>query len=123
MVDLVVGLWLAFGAGGGFIFIPAGLTPLYFHLLMFGWITQLIIGVAYWMFPVFSRAQPHGGEMLAWVTFMLINCGLVLRAVGEPLNEVYPGAIWGWVLLLSAILQCLAGLGFAVNTWPRIKER
>ena len=29
--------------------IVGGLTPVYFHLFMVGWVTQLIVGVAYWM--------------------------------------------------------------------------
>jgi hypothetical protein len=29
----------------------AALQPVYFHLLMVGWVTQLIFGVVFWMFP------------------------------------------------------------------------
>ena len=120
---LFVGLLLTFGASGNFAFLPPDLTSVYFPLLMFGWITQWIIGVAYWMFPVFSRSQPHGSEAIAWFTYVLINLGLILRAIGEPLNAAQPGTAWGWVLVFSAFLQWLAGLGFVVNTWPRVKEK
>lgn len=34
------------------------LSPVYFHLFMVGWVTQLIAGVAYWMFPKFSKERP-----------------------------------------------------------------
>ncbi|HZD58520.1 MAG TPA: hypothetical protein VE136_17435, partial [Anaerolineales bacterium] len=27
------------------------LTPVYFHLFLVGWVTQLIFGVVFWMFP------------------------------------------------------------------------
>ncbi|HLF29065.1 MAG TPA: hypothetical protein VJG32_22280 [Anaerolineae bacterium] len=40
----------------------AALTPVYFHLRMVGWITQLIFGVGHWMFPKFSREQPRGSD-------------------------------------------------------------
>jgi ABC-type enterobactin transport system permease subunit len=36
------------------------LLPVYYHLLMVGWATQLIGGVALWMFPVHSRERPRG---------------------------------------------------------------
>jgi cbb3-type cytochrome oxidase subunit 1 len=99
------------------------LRPVYFHLFMVGWVTQLIFGVAFWMFPKLSRTQPRGSERLAWATYWLLNVGLWLRVAGEPLNSVQPGNLWAWLLPLSATLQWLAGLCFVLNTWPRVKEK
>jgi hypothetical protein len=101
----------------------AGLTPVYFHLFMVGWVTQLIIGVAYWMFPKFTKAQPRGSEALAWSVYGLLNSGLVLRIIGEPFQSIQPRPLWGWLLVLSAGLQWLGGVLFVVNTWPRVKEK
>ncbi len=101
----------------------AALTPVYFHLFMVGWVTQLIFGVIYWMFPKYSREKPRGSEVLAWATFGLLNAGLLLRAVGEPLQALQPEAGWGWLLALSAVGQWIAGLAFVVNTWGRVKEK
>lgn len=101
----------------------AALRPVYLHLLVVGWLTQLIFGVAYWMFPVHSKERPRGREGLAWATFVLLNAGLILRVVGEPMQAVRSGAIWSWMLAASALLQWLAGLGFVVNIWGRVKER
>ncbi|MCB0099736.1 MAG: hypothetical protein KDE46_28580 [Caldilineaceae bacterium] len=109
-----------------FIVLPAfvvGLTPVYFHLFMVGWVTQIIIGVAFWMFPKFTKEQPRGSEMLAWSTYILLNTGLLLRAVAEPANAVQMWMGWGWLLALAALLQWLGGFAFVINTWPRIKER
>ncbi|RIK36496.1 MAG: hypothetical protein DCC55_27115 [Chloroflexi bacterium] len=97
--------------------------PVYFHLFMVGWVTQLIFGVAHWMFPKFSREQPRGYESLAWVVYWLLNIGLALRVVAEPLNVVQPGAGWGYLLPISALFQWAAGIVFVANTWPRVKER
>lgn len=99
------------------------LVPVYLHLFLVGWVTQLIFGVVYWMFPKYSSEQPRGIESLAWGTFWLINIGLVLRVFGEPLNALSPNTGWGWLLAASAILQWLAGFGFVLNTWQRVKER
>jgi hypothetical protein len=55
------------------------LWPTYVHLLVVGWLTQLIFGVAYWMFPRYSaerRAIPRvGGEAG--------NAGLYRRRAGS----------------------------------------
>jgi heme/copper-type cytochrome/quinol oxidase subunit 1 len=101
----------------------ASLTPVYFHLLMVGWVTQAIFGVAYWMFPKFSRDQPRRSETQARATFVLLNLGLILRVIGEPMQAFGAQSIWGWLLALSAVLQWLAGLLFVVNIWARVKER
>jgi hypothetical protein len=97
--------------------------PVYFHFFMLGWVAQLIFGVVYWMFPRYTREQPRGSEAMALATFVLLNAGLVLRAIGEPVNALWPGIFWGWVVAFSAVLQWLAGMAFVLNTWARVKER
>jgi hypothetical protein len=101
----------------------AALNPVYFHLFMVGWVTQLISGVAYWMFPKFSREQPRGSDPLAWSTFALLNLGLALRIIAEPANTFAPGGVWGYLLAASAVLQWLGAAAFVANTWPRVKEK
>lgn len=101
----------------------AALRPVFYHLFMVGWVTQIIIGVAYWMFPKQSKERPRGNEKLGWAVFILLNAGLLLRVMGEPLVTAEPDLRLGWVLALSAVLQVLAGWGFIVNTWSRVKER
>lgn len=81
------------------------LTPVYFHLFMVGWVTQLIFGVSLWMFPRYSKEKPRGSEQLGLATYVALNVGLILRAVAEPIRTVRPDAVWGWVLVLSAGLQ------------------
>jgi hypothetical protein len=97
------------------------LWPTYVHLLVVGWLTQLIFGVAFWMFPRHSAQTPRGSEPLGWACFWLLNSGLLLRLVGEPGRAL--GLKTDALLLLSALLQLGAGMAFIVNTWPRIKER
>jgi hypothetical protein len=99
------------------------LGPVYFHLFMVGWVTQLIFGVAFWMFPKFTTEQPRGSEALGWATYLLLNAGLILRALSEPLMAVQPGPVFGWALAASAVLQWLAGMAFVINTWRRVKEK
>lgn len=115
---LAAGVWQA-AAGAAALW----LTPVYIHLLVVGWITGMIFGVAYWMFPRYSKDQPRGIDSLAVASFVLLNVGLLLRLVGEPLIALHPSAGAGRLLLMSAICQWLGGVAFIVNTWPRIKER
>lgn len=101
----------------------AGMFPVYIHLLVFGWLTQLIFGVIYWMFPKYSKQTPRGHDVLGWITYGALNLGLVLRAIAEPIHAVQTTQLSGLLLVLSAILQWLSGLTFVANTWPRVKEK
>lgn len=100
-----------------------GLFPIYIHLLVFGWLSQLIFGVVFWMFPRYSAERPRGSETLGWWTYALLNVGLLLRALAEPIDSMQPNPFSGWALVLSAIIQFLAGLLFVINSWGRVKEK
>jgi hypothetical protein len=97
------------------------LWPAYLHSLTVGWLTQLIIGVALWLFPRHSAARPRGSDALGWTAFACLNFGLVLRVLGEPQRAL--GTDVGPVLLLSALAQLVAVIAFVVNIWPRVKMR
>ena len=100
-----------------------GVFPVYIHLLAFGWLTQLIFGVVYWMFPKFTIQRPRGSETLGWWTYGLMNLGLLLRAVAEPTQAIQPNPFSGWALVAASLLQLFAGLTFVINTWSRVKEK
>jgi hypothetical protein len=99
------------------------LRPVYLHFLFIGWVTQLIMGVGYWMFPKQSKEKPRGSEWLGWTVLVLLNVGLVLRAIGEPMMVLAPQAGVRWMVAMASMCLLLAGWGFIINTWGRIKER
>ncbi len=101
----------------------AGVMGVYIHLFVLGWISQLIFGIVFWMFPKFSMDRPRGSEALGWITYASLNTGLVLRAIGEPMNAADPSLISTWLLVLSAVILWLAGAAFIAKTWMRVKER
>lgn len=127
LVYLVAGLLLALvfalAQVGTLPALLAAAGPVYFHLFLVGWVTQLIMGIVFWMFPKQSREQPRGNERLALATYVLLNLGLLLRVIGEPAHAVDPATLWGALLVASALLQWLAGAFFVANTWGRVKER
>ncbi|MCP4361339.1 MAG: hypothetical protein GY796_25295 [Chloroflexi bacterium] len=99
------------------------MNPVFFHLFLVGWVTQMIFGVIFWMFPIITRAKPRGNETLGWASFLLLNGGLLLRVVSEPLVATRPQAGLGWLLAVSALWQWLAAVLFVFLTWPRVKEK
>jgi cbb3-type cytochrome oxidase subunit 1 len=128
-VYLIVSLFVGVALGAQLVwnFPPAyiNLTPTYFHLLAEGWITMLIIGVVFWMFPKFSLQQPRHSLGLGWASYFLLNLGLLIRLISEPaiasMNK--PFLSWGILLTLAAVLQWAGGMAFVFNSWARVKER
>lgn len=121
ILALLLGILMAL-ANFGRLYLPA-LFPVYLHVLVVGWITNLIFGVVYWMFPKYTRERPRGSEALGWFAFIALNLGLLARAIFEPLNTQTPSGFAAWGLIISALLQWMGGVAFAVNTWGRVKEK
>ncbi len=101
------------------------LLPPYFHLLAEGWITMLIIGVVFWMFPKYTLERPRRSERLGWSSYILLNLGLLLRVISKPVNEIIgkSASIWAILILIAALLQWLGGMAFVINSWRRVKEK
>ncbi|MEZ4748477.1 MAG: hypothetical protein R3C41_20600 [Calditrichia bacterium] len=97
--------------------------PVFYHMLMVGWITQIIFGVSIWMFPRYSRENPRGNDTLSWLAWAFLNTGLLLRVIAEPLQPAHPGVFWQSALVISALLQLSAGVFYVLNIWGRVKER
>lgn len=123
LLYLVAGLLMGFLSALPRTLLPVGFGPVYIHLLTIGWLTQLIAGVAYWMFPKYSRERPRGHDGLMWVAYGLLNAGLILRAVTEPAIAVDDRALWRWLLAAAAGFLWVGGMLLVVNLWPRVKEK
>jgi hypothetical protein len=94
------------------------------HLLLVGWITQLSIGVAYWIFPRFRKEQDprsRGSDTIAWGVLICLNVGLLLRFLFEPFYLMGPRSWLAALVALSGVLQALSALGFGWLIWGRIR--
>lgn len=83
------------------------------HMLFFGWLVQLVFGVAYWLLPTFLSGDRRGRSGLAVASIVVVNLGAIL-GTGAPWVPILGGVGWG--------LETLACLLFVVHAWPRIKS-
>ena len=88
------------------------LFPVHMEFLLIGWFAQLAMGVAFWIVPRFSSGPPRGNESVIWVSFVLINAGLL---IGILQLWFTPSA------LLGHVLEICAGVTFTIGLWRRIK--
>ncbi|MBE2272256.1 MAG: hypothetical protein IAE80_28735 [Anaerolinea sp.] len=90
------------------------LLPVHVELLIFGWMMQLIMGVAFWIAPRFSKTPRYGRVFLAELACVLLNLGTLLNAAGQ----------WGGTLplqLMGRVALLCAGFVFLFHLFPRIK--
>jgi hypothetical protein len=99
------------------------LWPTYVHLLVVGWLTEVIFGVAYWLFPRSDRLRPALSEHLAWAAYGFLNTGLLLRIAAEPATALDPATPARWLLPLAALLQLAGACTFVAMIWPRVRVR
>jgi len=99
------------------------LFPLFWHTLMLGWITQIIMGVSMWMFPGRIKEESFGNQKWAWLAFIFLNIGLWLRVFAEPLIYLSELRIWKVLLVISAVVQLIAVLCYVIEIWSRVKGK
>src|SRR5690554_4901693 len=56
------------------------LLPIHIEFLLFGWIIQITLGVAYWILPRFMTKSPRGNNNLALWMAILLNAGILIVA-------------------------------------------
>lgn len=99
------------------------LMPLFWHMLMVGWITQIIFGVSMWMFPGRTREEGFTAQKLGWLTYLFLNLGLLLRIAAEPMLSYSDNTIWSLLILVSALLQVVSAVTYVMEMWPRIQPK
>lgn len=109
-----IGAWtLAAPAFGGRP--PWALLPLHAELLLFGWLVQFAMGVAYWMLPrTPGRPSERGRGPAAIAAILSLNAGVWLAGLGPPLGV-------DAMLAAGRALEWLAALAFAFHAWPRVR--
>lgn len=121
MIYFILGITLAFVAELPFINTGVLLLPVYWHMLVLGWITQLIMGVSIWMFPRKKHQRKNIQTIPAVSAFWILNAGLALRFLSEPFIPLFKNDWWmKGVVILSSLLIFLAVSFYLTEIWPRV---
>ena len=89
------------------------LLPVHIDILLFGFVIQLAIGMAYWILPRY-RGGSRGNETILWITVGLLNLGIWMVTFIGLLN--LPGQ---W-LAVGRLLEGIAAVLFTIQVWQRI---
>lgn len=101
------------GAGGW-----SALRPLHIEWLLVGWIAQLTMGVAYWIFPrVLTRRDVTETSAPVWSAFVTLNAGVWLAGLGA----IEPRTATGLLFVAGRLLEVVAAAIFVAAMWRRVR--
>lgn len=89
------------------------LLQMHIEFLLLGFILQLTMGVAFWIFPRLQTLTDRGDEMKAAIAFVLLNAGIWVCSVSPFISLSY-------TLMIGRIFQTAAVILFVMNLWPRV---
>ena len=121
LVYLFLGITMALVAELPQVRYGALLLPVYWHMIVIGWVTQVIMGVSVWMFPRRKRSRENIESVPALLSFWTLNSGLILRFTAEPFIPLFQGnSVIASVVMISSLLHIAAFFFFLIEIWPRV---
>ncbi len=121
IVGLLLGLYMIVEAYGFDNWPKKFLITAHVHVILFGFIISLIMGVALWMFPR-PRDQRGYSPRIAEATYWFLTLGTAIRFLAElSLSLGSPALPLKGAVILGSLSQLLAGILFVVNIWSRVR--
>ncbi len=90
------------------------LLPAHIEIVLYGWIMQLVMGVAYWSFPRFFRQPARGNPIGTLISIISLNIGIWIVITGKIII-VNP-----WLPFAGRIIETLSIIAFFAVLWLRI---
>src|SRR5512146_1379007 len=88
------------------------LLPIHIEFLLAGWLLQLVLGMAFWIFPRFGTGPARGRERWIWASFILLSLGMLFVV----LQLWLPAA-----LLIGRLAEAAGIVIYIAGAWPRVK--
>jgi hypothetical protein len=91
--------------------------PVHIEFLLFGWVVQLTMGMAFWILPRYWKQPRRPKEAYAQSAFVLLNLGIWLVVAGTTFQA------GRWFLFMGRAVEASAVVFFALHAWKRIVSR
>ncbi len=97
-----------------------GVMTLHVHLILFGFLMFLIMGVSIWMFP---RLRSFGGynQRLDEINYWILTVGTLLRTVFGIFVLFHSATIVRFAIVLGGTMQVIGCFLFIFNMWKRVR--
>jgi cbb3-type cytochrome oxidase subunit 1 len=91
--------------------------PAHIEFLLFGWVVQVTMGMAFWILPRYWQKPRRPKEGYAQIAFVLLNLGIWLVVTGTTFRA------GPWFLPVGRAVEMAAVAFFALHAWRRIVSR
>lgn len=85
------------------------------EMLIFGWLIQLALGVAFWIVPRFTQEPRYGNTRRGWIAFAMFNLGILLVVLSSWIAGLEFLKPIGRLVEMGGVFM------FVTVLWPRIK--
>jgi heme/copper-type cytochrome/quinol oxidase subunit 1 len=121
IVGIVIGVWLLIRRELSGVFATPYETSAHTHALLVGFVMEMILGVALWLFPRPEKGDVRYKPVLAEAAYWLLTIGTAARVAGELVRPFVVARLLPWLIVLCGIAQAAALLLFFYTMWPRIR--
>ncbi len=91
------------------------------HALFVGFVMQMILGVALWLFPRPDKTDTRYNPTLVSISYWLVTMGTAGRVAGELSRTYVDAPLIRWGIILCGIAQVAGVLLFFFTMWSRIR--
>jgi len=120
ITGLVTGLYILITSHFKQSWFEYSLITVHAHLILFGFVMSLIIGVAIWMFPR-TKDNREYSPVIAEIVYWLLTLGTSVRAICEVIIMLRASTALSLLIVIAGVAQLLSGVLFVYNIWSRVK--
>jgi heme/copper-type cytochrome/quinol oxidase subunit 1 len=120
-LGLGIGLWLLVRREMSGQHPSAYETSAHTHALLVGFVLEMILGVALWLFPRPDRADTRYRPALVGLAYWALTLGTLARVVAELLRPHSAFVALRWAIIAGGVAQVTAVLLFFYTMWSRIR--
>ena len=91
--------------------------PAHIEFLLFGWVVQLTMGMAFWILPRYWKSSRRPKAIYVQMVFILLNLGIWLVIAGTTFRAGH------WFSFAGRSLEMGAVVFFALHIWKRVVSR
>ena len=118
-LGFVLGVWMIVRRELWGVFPTVYETSAHTHAILVGFVMEMILGVALWLFPRPDKTDVRYSPRAAEAAYWLVTVGTAGRVAGELLRPAVSSLALRWAVVLFALAQGAGLLVFFHTMWTR----
>ena len=121
VAGLLLGAWMLVRRELGYVYPSRHLISSHTHLIAVGFVMNMILGVALWLFPRPTKEDTRYKPELVLLSWWLVAGGTLVRAVCEFARDYSMADVIRYAVVFSGAAQALGVVVFFYTMWTRIR--